>query len=95
MNKQREALELALKAIGDGGHVEDMMAAEKAIQEALAELEQKPVAHHLRDATKMPQPLADEAIHQLFKHLPSENRDGWVVAFARAIEKAHGIGGEA
>ena len=37
-------------------------------------------------------PLADEAIHQLFKHLPSENRDGWVVAFARAIERAHGIG---
>ena len=40
-------------------------------------------------------PLADEAIHQLFKHLPSENRDGWVVAFARAIERIHGIGGEA
>ena len=36
-------------------------------------------------------PLTDEAIHQLFKHLPSENRDGWVVAFARAIERAHEI----
>lgn len=39
MNKQREALELALKAIESGGAVEDMMAAEKAIQEALAERE--------------------------------------------------------
>ena len=39
MSKQREALLLALKAIGDGGHVADMMTAEKAIQEALAEPE--------------------------------------------------------
>lgn len=44
MNKQREVLELALKAIESGGAVEDMMAAEKAIQEALAEPEQAPVA---------------------------------------------------
>ena len=44
MSKQREALQMALKAIESGGAVEDMMAAEKAIQEALAEPEQEPVA---------------------------------------------------
>jgi len=186
MNKQRQALELALKAIESGGAVEDMMAAEKAIEEALAERElllderassqachvawkqcantidkfdgdpygaftmgfhagiqasinakhppakpaayldlsnniaysmrelsnedaydtdamvplylsppiRKPMTDHLRDATKMPQPLTEPELNAIEPTWPN----GWdyddVLEFVRTIERAHGIRGD-
>ena len=132
MSKQREALQMALKAIESGGAVEDMMAAEKAIQEALAEPEQEPVAWMCSDESmthkgysrfarnknqlwNIPvyispptrKPLTDAEIDAEFDrecYVTVTFADGTrgialdkVTArdFARAIERAHGIGGEA
>ena len=41
------------------------------------------------------EPLTDEQISELFAEKVQSEMDEWDVAFARAIERAHGIGGEA
>lgn len=132
MNKQREALQVALEALEDyqanGAPFFKCDSAVSAIREALAEPEQKPVAvvtsqtgdpamtmswHHepalpigtkLYTAPPARKPLTDEQIDAEF------DRECWVTVvfadgtkgialdkvtardFARAIERAHGIG---
>ncbi len=77
MNKQREALQLALEALEDyqanGAPFLKCDAAVAAIREALAEPARKP--------------LTDGELWEMWVESPSD-----VLRFARAIERAHGIG---
>lgn len=116
MNKQREALELALEAIKNPLSFNAIRhkAICEEIREALAEPEQKPVAvvtsqtgdpaitmswHHepalpigtkLYAAPPARKPLTDEQIDEL--DLPPNGCT--MRELVRAIERAHGIGGE-
>ena len=47
---------------------------------------------HLRDATKMPQPLTEPELNAIEPTWPCDWKYEEVLAFVRAIERAHGIG---
>ena len=88
----------------DGKDVEGAEAI-TAIKEALAQPEQEPVAwlteeRYAQLHTAQRKPLSDEEIYSLADSLEIWNEDDeeWILdpnTFARAIEAAHGIGGEA
>ena len=78
MTTLRKAAKLALSAIEDSGHKADIMVAADALREALAVPE--------------PDPLTDEEIQAIFSEI-KWHEFGCAIAFARAIERAHGIGG--
>ena len=91
MNKQREALELALDAL-DSDNPDIMLRASISIREALAEPEQEPVADSDLYAVWLNgfhsrKPLTDNTLWEMWVESPSD-----VMRFARAIERAHGIG---
>lgn len=80
------------------------MAAEKAIQEALAEPEQKPMSWYMAayydGQIYMPKepptrkPLTESELSAIEPTWPCDWKYEEVLAFVRAIEQAHGIGGE-
>lgn len=105
MNKQREALELAQKAIAAIELTDDFeltVKASRAIREALAEQEQEPLTDGelyaafligLNSKKPVRKPLTDEEIDALRQSAQNLNfvtlREFKVIA--RAIERAHGI----
>jgi hypothetical protein len=54
--------------------------------------EAQAVAEDLRAAEAERKPLTESAIQQIGLDMPSLHHPGWLVEFARAIERAHGIG---
>ena len=99
MRKQREALEMALKAMDETMMDYGWYAAKEAIKEALAEPEQEPTTdgelyaafltglHSKKPARK---PLTDEDISTIVQSMSAYTWDAHMLA--RAIERAHGIG---
>jgi len=100
MSDLRKAAQQALEALESGPDGDPILAGETitALRAALAQPEQEPVTWQY-DYTRLPQrkPLTDQEAKVLWTDVYEPGHHVWVVAerFARAIERAHGIGGEA
>ena len=96
MSKQREALEFALEWIEAQPEPRRIgaLSAIQTIREALDEPEQVASLHSKKTPRK---PLTDVEMRQCANAMDAEPlSEGWkeLIKFARAIERAHGIGGK-